>query len=162
MYHQSDIADIQKQLRRRILAWLMPGVVLLCLVVFCFIKRVEWLTAALFALLGCLAVFAMHLYILPLARYRRFLELAVHGRQRHSVLLFKSFDDQAVVREGVRFYPLLFSAGSPGEAMDDRLIYWDANLPPPTWNPGDKLAIFSHEKALTSWTPADENETLSG
>ncbi len=162
MYSQTDITDINTQLKRRIIAWLLPAALLLALVIAAFVARIEWLTAALFALLGCLLLFSLSLYILPLIKYRRFLALAIHGRQRRSVVAFKKSDNDTVMRDGVNYYPLLFTAGLPQEAMDDRLFYWDANLPLPAWKPGEKLVLFSHEKALTHWEAAAADEALQG
>lgn len=162
MYGPKDISDIKKQRNRRILIWLLPEATLLALVVLSFLRRCEWLTTALFALLGWVVFFSLSLYILPLARYQKHLERAVHGRQRVSTLSFKSSSGEPVLREGVAFLPLLLSAGSPQEAMDDRQLYWDANLPLPAWQPGDKLILHSHEKAITRWENADPRAALDG
>mgnify|MGYP000859086324 FL=1 len=162
MYTQSDIEAIKKQGRQRVLAWLVPEALLTGLVIFSFVRRVQWLTVLLFALLGCLVLFSLALYILPVNRYKKHLERAVYGRQRRSVLAFKSAESKIVQREGVAFHPLLFSAGQFQDAMDDRLLYWDANLSPPSWQPGDRLVIHSHEKAIVSHASADATEALSG
>lgn len=162
MYTQRDIADIKAQTKRQILIWLLPEALLLGLVVFSFIHRVQWLTAALFALLGCAVLFSLSLFILPLIRYRKFLEQAVLGKQRRSILAFKSAGDKAVMRDGVAFIPLMLTAGQPREAMDDRQLYWDQNLPLPAWQTGDRLTIDSHEKAVTRWETADPSLPLDG
>ena len=162
MYKHSDIGDIKAQLIKRILAWAIPAFALTGLVVFSFAKRVQWLSSLLCALLGCMALFALGLYILPLFRYERFLTLALNGRQRRSVMLLKSMDAGKVIRDGVSFIPLTFSAGNFEDEMADRQMYWDANLPIPPWNVGDRLTIFSHEKAITRWEPADAGEALNG
>ena len=162
MYKQSDIADIRAQLIKRILAWAIPALVLIGLVVFSFARRMEWLSSLSFALLACMALFALGLYILPLFRYKRFLTLALNGRQRMSVMLLKFLDAEKVIRDGVLFIPLTFSAGSFQDEMADRQMYWDANLPLPPWNVGDRLRLFSHEKAITRWEPADAGEALNG
>ena len=112
MYTQRDIADIKAQTKRQILIWLLPEVLLLGLVVFSFIHRVQWLTAALFALLGCAVLFSQPVYP-SLIRYRKFLEQAVLGKQRRSILAFKSAGDKAAMRDGVAFIPLMLTAGQP-------------------------------------------------
>ena len=162
MYTQADIRDVQSQKYRRVIAWLVPEAMLAGLVIFSFARRAQWLTYLSFALLGFLVLFSLSLYILPVAHYQAHVERAVMGLRRQSVLAFKSVDEQPVLREGVAFKPLLFTAGHPQNTMDDRQLYWDANLPLPSWQPGVKLIVHSHEKAITGYAPAGPDEALSG
>ncbi len=162
MYQHSDIADVKAQMNRRILILLAPALALTALVVISFIRRVEWLTASLFALLGCVLLFAISLYIMPLKRYQRYLRHAIDGRQRRSVLSFQSCDRESVMREGVAFYPCCSRRGTRKDEMDDRRLYWDSNLPLPVWQKGDKLVLFSHEKAISRWEKAGLDEALDG
>lgn len=162
MYTQTDIRETQSQKRSRVLVWLVPETLLAGLVIFSFTRRMQWLTVLSFALLGFLILFSLTLYILPVARYQKYLESAVLGLQRQSVLAFKSAEERLVLREGVAFKPLLFSAGPPQDAMADRQLYWDANLLLPPWQPGEKLLIHSHEKAITNHAPAGADDALSG
>ncbi len=112
MYSTGDIADLKSQKTRCILAWLVPEALLIGLVIFSFVRRIQWLTASLFALLGCVILFSLSFYVLPLARYQKHLERALFGRQRRSVLAFQSAEDKTVIREGVVFVPVRMTAGS--------------------------------------------------
>ena len=44
--------------------------------------------------------------------------------------------------------------GDPNEPEDDRLFYWDANLPRHDWKTGETLTLTAHDKALGAWTRA--------
>jgi len=65
--------------------------------------------------------------------------------------VFKGFDEDFVVRDKVRYLPLMLNVGDQADAGDERLLYWDLNLPLPDWQPGDRLWISSHDKAVADW-----------
>lgn len=151
MYTQTDIDTIHAQYKKRIGLWLIPLGILLGFLVYSLAIRLEWLTSALFAVLCALLLFALSNSILPVRNYRRFLQNAVYGRNRQDSLAFDVFGEEAVTREGVRFYPVTLRADTIKEELDERSFYWDANLPKPDWQKGQRLSIRSHEKMITGW-----------
>lgn len=156
MYTQEDINAVQAQYKKRLLYWLMPAILILILVIFSFVYRVQWLTITLFALMCAYLLFTWSLLILPVRSYRIFLQNAVHGRNRQDKLRFDSIAKDTVTREGARFYPVTLRADTLKEEMDERSFYWDANLPLPPWQKGDMLDLRSHEKMITGWQRAGE------
>lgn len=151
MYTQKDIDSIQGQLRKRIILWLVPAVLLLAGIIYSYTLRLEWLSGVLTALLMAMLVFAMTLSILPVKQYRDFLRNAVHGRNREETLVFDLIQSETVIREGVRFYPVTMRADTIKEELDERQFYFDANLPLPDWKQGERLNVRSHEKMVTGW-----------
>ncbi|NLX82564.1 MAG: hypothetical protein GXZ04_01910 [Clostridiales bacterium] len=152
MYTQNDLDAITKQLKQRVLFWLMPEVLLLLLVIVSFIQRIEWLTSLLFALLCATVLFSLVLFILPVKRYRQFLMNALFARSRTDVAAFDIIEDLATVtREGVRFYPVTMRADTIKEELDERSYYWDANLPLPDWQKGEYIELRSHERMIINW-----------
>ena len=161
MYSKQDVLDADRQYRRAVLLWLIPETLLLLGVAVSFVYRIEWLTILLSFLLGAALVFSLNLYVLPVRRYREYLNMALTGKTRRSVAAFKSFSDQIAVREGVRFYPVIMHVGNPRFEMDERQFFWDINLPRPEWKEGDKIALLSHEKLIVGWQAAP-GEPLAG
>ena len=162
MYTEKDILDLSEQLKQRVLVWLMPEALLLAAVIFSFIRRIEWLSSLLFALLCAVILFSLNLTILPVSRYRAFLRNALNGRTTRSVAVFVSFAEEPVKREGVRFYPLIMRVDSVKEEMDERQFYWDANLPKPEWKAGDRITSRSYERQIIAWEKAKDDAPLEG
>jgi hypothetical protein len=151
MYTQSDLEELNAQLRRRVGLWALPQLPLLAALVYTLSVRHQVLTIVISILMGWIAIFAVGFSIAPVAAYRKFLRALLDGRKRELSGVFKNFDMDTVMRDKVRYVPLMLNVGDIGEPKDDRLLYWDANLSLPDWQPGDKLWISSHDKSVTDW-----------
>ena len=151
MYKQRDLEDISAQLRRRIGLWALPQLPLLAALIYTLMIRSQALTIAAFVLMGWLAIFAAGVSIAPVASYRKYLRDLLAGRKREMDGIFKGFDENSVMRDKVRYLPLMLNVGDPEDAGDDRLLYWDLNLPQPDWQPGERLWISSFDKAVADW-----------
>lgn len=154
MYTEQDYADICAQLKRRWLALGIPAGLLLGLVIVSFIIRIKWLTMTLSVLLGASCIFCYGLLLSPIVAYRRHLDEVLHGRVRNTTGAFKDMETQAVMRDGVKYYPMMLSVGDMENPEDDRLFYYDANLPRPDWKIGDMLTVTAHDKSLGAWERA--------
>ena len=154
MYTQDDIDALGKQIRKRVLVWLIPEIMLLAVIVFSFTRRMEWLTGLSLALLSMLLMFSLSMSIFPVKRYQRFLYNAVKGRNREDLVHYTSTGTETVYREGVRFYPVTMRADTLKEELEERQYYWDANLPLPDWQKDELLRLRSHEKMITAWERA--------
>lgn len=154
MYTEQDYQDIQKQLHQRELALGTPAVVLLAGVIVSFVFRIKWLTMALTCLLGAYAIFGYGMLLYPVIAYKRHLDNVLHGRVRTLTGAFKEMDEATVERDGVVYYPMLLNVGDMESPEDDRLFYFDANLPRPDWQKGEQLTIISHDKEVGRWERA--------
>ena len=154
MYTEQDYADIRAQIKQRRMIMAVPGAVLLAGIVVSFVFRVRWLTTALSLALGGGWIFCHGLLIAPLTAYRRHLDEVLHGRVRSTTGAFKEMEEVSVMREGVKYYPMMLSVGNMDDPEDDRLFYYDANLPRPDWKTGDMLTVTAHDKALGAWQSA--------
>lgn len=151
MYSSQNVKDITSQLQKRKFLLAIPLVLLLAGVVASFLHRVQWLTILLFILCCFVLIFCWGLFLSPLHQYRKFLQSAVHGQNRTMEGYFKRFVDEKSERDGVYFIPLFINISNSGEEEDDRLFYFDANLPLPDWKVGEKLSITSQDKTVISW-----------
>ncbi|MDO5328099.1 MAG: hypothetical protein Q4G00_15500 [Clostridia bacterium] len=154
MYTEQDYTEIRGQIRRRSLALGIPAVVLLAGVIVSFVFRIKWLTMGLSVLLGAFCIFGYGMLLYPVTAYGRHLDEVLHGRVRSTTGAFKEMEEQAVLREGVRYYPMMISVGDMENPEDDRLFYYDANLPRPDWKVGEMLTVTAHDKALGAWVKA--------
>lgn len=162
-YKAEDLAQLNKQLKRRILLWLIPEILMLGAVVYSLVIRKEWLTSACSAVLVFLVIFSVQMHFMPIKRYIRFIETALNGRIKKTVGVVQSLSNTPDEQDGVFFKRLVVTVGDPADGKDDRLLLFDANLPwPSDWKIGDKLKFLSHEKAILQWEKADENEALEG
>ena len=64
---------------------------------------------------------------------------------------FEEMEEKPVWREGVSYYPMTLNVGNMEEPGDDRLFYFDANLTRPDWQPGERIAVTAHDKAVGAW-----------
>lgn len=151
MYSEDDLVKVSRQLNRRALFFLAPALLLLAGTVFSFLSRVQWLSAGLLSLLMAVVIASLYLGILPVKKYRDFLQNAVHGKTRREELAFHSMEEAPVEREGVKFLPVLMLDGNAKEGMAQRQYYYDANLPLPAWQKGERLRLTSHERMITAW-----------
>ena len=154
MYTEQDYADICGQLKRRRLGLGVPACLLLAAVIVSFIFRIKWLTMALSVLLGAGCIFCYGLLLSPVIAYRKHLDEVLHGRVRSTTGAFKEMETQIVMRDGVKYYPMMISVGDMEDPEDDRLFYYDANLPRPDWKVGEMLTVTAHDKALGAWARA--------
>lgn len=154
MYSEQDLQQIKDQLRRRSIFCGIPAVLLLAGVIVSVVSRAEVLTDVLSVLLGAWVIFACGLFISPVAAYKKHLESVLHGHTRTLTGAFKEMEENAVIRDGVRFYPLLLNVGEMDQEKDDRLFYYDAALPRPDWHEGEMITVVSHDKNLGSWERA--------
>ena len=154
MYTEQDYSDICNQLKRRWLALGIPAVVLLAGVIVSFVFRIRWLTMALSIMLGAFCIFSYGMALSPVIAYSRHLDEVLHGRVRSTTGAFKEMETQPVMRDGVKYYPMMISVGDMENPEDDRLFYYDANLPRPDWKIGEMLTVTAHDKSLGAWERA--------
>ena len=154
MYTEQDYTDICNQLKRRWLALGFPAAVLFVAVIVSFVFRIKWLTIALSVALGAFCIFSYGMLLSPVIAYRRHLDEVLHGKVRSTTGAFKEMENQPVIRDGVKYYPMMISVGDMENPEDDRLFYYDANLPRPDWKTGEMLTVTAHDKSMGAWARA--------
>ena len=151
MYTEQDYQDISKQLHSRILWMAVPSALLAAGVIAAFVHRIQWAAIVGTVLIGFYCVFVYGLLVHPVAAYRRHLDGVLHGRTHVLTGAFKDMEEDVAIRDGVRYYPMTLSVGKMDDPNDDRLLYYDANLPRPDWQVGDMLTVTAHDKAVGKW-----------
>lgn len=154
MYTEQDYADICAQKSKRLIAVLIPVVLLLALLVYSLVIRSRLISVIATIAMGILWIAGYGLFVKPVNDYRRHMDLVMHGRVRTVTGAFKEMEEQITMREGVQYYALLLNVGRMDDEADDRLFYYDANLPRPEWEKGEMLTVTHHDKALGKWERA--------
>ena len=154
MYTEKDYADIRAQLHRRLLICGIPALVAMAGIIVAACFRVQWLTMGGTLLVGAYAIFCYSMLLYPVIAYGRHLKNVMHGRVRTLTGAFKEMEEGTVIRDGVHYYPMLLNVGNMDSMEDDRLFYFDANLPRPDWKQGEMLTVTSHDKAVGAWVRA--------
>ena len=149
MYTEEDFARIAKLKKRRMLCLWIPFSVLAALIIILAVIRVpEIYVTALTILAGTGAIFFHGMFISPVIAYFRHLDNVMHGRTRTVSGAFKEMGEESVDKDGVAFYPMMISVGNMADEEDDRLLYYDASLPRPDFEPGRMMTFTVHDKAI--------------
>ncbi len=150
MYQTSDLEENRQQLKRRLLALLLPMVLLIAGIVVSLLPdiRLQWLTILLTILGGAAVIFCYGIFIHPVLSYGRHLKNVLEGRRRETTGRLSEFSSQSCFREGVEYYPMVINTGDKGDEADDRLFYYDVHKGMPPYKPGDMITVVSHDKAV--------------
>ncbi len=157
MYLTSDRQENRQQLKRRLLALLIPMALFLAGIVVSLLPniRLQWLTTLLTIAGGAMAIFCYGVFISPVVSYGRHLRNVLDGRKRETTGRLTDFSSQSCFREGVEYYPMTINIGVKGEEADDRLFYYDVHKGTPPFKPGDMITVVSHDKAVADIRPAE-------
>ena len=152
LYSEADYESIKNQLKKRQLLVCIPFLLCVGLILFLAIIRVNQIIVMALTILSAGAlIFFEGLFIHPINCYRKHLDNVLHGKTHTVKGVFKEMEPDSVIRDGVYYYPLIVNVGTANDEKDDRLLYFDANLPRPEWQEGEYLSILAHDKAVGAW-----------
>lgn len=150
IYTEADYSAIRKQMNKRWLMLLNPIAVLLIVLVYSLIVRVEWLTSAATIAVGVILIAGYDFAIKPLRCYARHLDNCIHGRTRECELPFISLSENVDVVDGVRFRQLLCADEDAKGRPYERLFYFDAEKDFPAAKQGDMMHIVHHDLSVAN------------
>lgn len=134
MYTKEYIFSIKKQLKNRVLLLLILQFFPLASCIAFTLMRNELFTITSSVLFFFVLILVMHNFILPLKQYYKFLKLSENNKFSVIRGKIKTISAERNCIEGVFFTPIILNVGNINDSEDDRLIYFDANLPEPDWN----------------------------
>ncbi len=157
LYTQEDLQQADAMFKRRLLAALLPAVLVIVLGVALFvIGRIHrsdtmWMwTAALTILGGGYFLFGYGVAVKPARIYRTHVGYMLNGRQRETTGVFKSFSEETSDRDGLICHAMMLNVGEVDDPEDDRLFYYDAYKPKPDMPLGTRVTVRSNDKAVSS------------
>lgn len=145
IYSETDLNAIKQQKTKRWTLLVIPCVILLAIMVYSLVIRLEWLTSAATILIGVLLIAGYDFAIKPLACYQRHLANCLHGRTRECELPFVSLSENVDMVEGIRCRQLLCSDIDGKGRPYERLFYFDAEKEFPAIQPGEMLRIVHYD-----------------
>lgn len=157
MYTQEHVTRLLKQKNKRLLLSAFILTPPLAVLVVSLFARLEWLTIASSIVFFGSGILLWDLYVGPVARYLRFVKDAVTGRGVTTQGHFKRWTEGISQRKGVSYRSFLINVGDMAEEEDDRLYYFDANLPAPDWKEGDRLIVVSSDRNVVEYQNMDSS-----
>ena len=141
LYSVKDYQQIGEQLKKRYLALGIVSALLLAVIVWSLIARIEWLTMVAVFLFGAAIVFCVDLLCMPLYRYRKLVAAALTGRTHTDTLEYKEQESGISLVEGVKCLGLLFLGEPDKHGTREQRYYWDAEIPLPPFRAGDQVTL---------------------
>ena len=145
IYSEKDYEAVSRQLRQRWITVAIPCAILLAVVVWSLIRRLEVVTTVSTILIGIILIAAYDLCIKPLCCYRQLLDTVLHGRTRETTLPFVSISEDVNLVDGVNCRALSCLDYDGKGRPYDRLFYFDALKEFPDFQQGDMLRIVHHD-----------------
>ena len=140
-YSESDICQVSSQLKKRYLPLGVVLAILLTVIVFSSVIRLEWLTVVSVVLFFAVPVFVIDLFCLPLHRHKKLMVSALTGRTHIETLEFDSVEPESYVVDGVACRGLIFLGAPDKHGTREQRFYWDEELPLPAFNTGDSVTL---------------------
>ena len=152
MYTESDLQAVLQQRKRRWMVLSIPLAVLAAVLVGSLVVRVEWITTMTTIVGGILLIAGYDLFIKPLSDYAKHVDNMLHGRKREIELPFASLSGDISLVDGVRYYAMTASDFDEKGKPYERLFYFDAEKPLPSFEVGEMLHIVFHDKEIAEVT----------
>ena len=145
IYTENDLNAIKQQKHRRWIALLIPCVILLAVMIYSFVIRLEWLTSAATIVIGAILIGGYDFFVKPLVCYEKHLKNCLQGRTRACDLPFISLSENVDVVDGVRCRQLLCEDFDAKGRPYERLFYFDAEKQLPDIQPEQTVHIVHHD-----------------
>ena len=141
LYSEKDLLSVSSQLKKRYLVLGFLLAVILAVIVYSWIIRVEWLSVASIVLFGAVMVFVIDLFCMPLHRYKKLLVSALSGRTHTETLEFSEVEKEPSFVDGVACQGLIFLGQPDKHGTREQRYYWDKEIPLPDFKAGDQVTI---------------------
>ena len=158
MYSPNDLAQIDRMLKKRRILAIVPACLIVAAAIIVFVygqlQRSDhlWkLTTALTILGVGYGLFFYGVGVRPVRIYRKHVQIMLEGRKRETTGVFKSFADAVSDRDGVQCHAVMLNVGAADDPEDDRLFYYDAQLPRPDVPLGAMVKILSNDKMIADF-----------
>ena len=141
LYTEKDLAALRARIGKRQLVLVCVSMVWLALAVVSRVLRVEWLTVVAVVQLGASLIFGLEMLCLPLKRYARLMEAALHGRSHTETFVYDHLEPESSLVDGVSCRSLVFLGEPDKHGTRETLFYWDAELPAPALEAGKEYTF---------------------
>ena len=141
LYSEFRLIALRAQLKKRGLLLGCVALVFLALLVYSLVVRVQWLSTVALILFGACLIFGLDIFCLPIIRYARMVDGALHGRNHTDTLEYDHLEPDSSVVDGVVCRSLVFKGEPDKHGTRDQMYYWDQALPLPDFRPGQSVTL---------------------
>jgi len=141
LYSEFNLMSLRAQLKKRGALLLCLSLLFLGLMIWSLTARIQWLTTLSVILLGAGLIFGLDVFCLPIVRYTRMVDGALHGRSHTESLEYDRLEPDSSLVDGVLFGSLVFKEEPDKHGTRDQMYYWDASLPLPDFRPGQTVTL---------------------
>ena len=153
IYTEADYTSIKQQKNKRWIALGIPCAIMLAVIVYSLVIRLEWLTTACTIIIGVILIAGYDFSIKPLSCYHKPLHNRLPGPPRECDLPFLSPSENIDIVEGVPCRQLLCADDDAKGRPYERLVYFDAQKEFPDVKAGDMLHIVHHDLSVANVYP---------
>ena len=157
LYTEKNLADLKNQIRKRRLIFFALLAAAAGLIVWTLLldnhreNRPVVLTTLILVASGCGLIFFYDLLIHPLRAYERHLISSLHGRFHEVTVVFDHLNEEETMIDGLTYRDLIF-LGEPDKHGDrERLFYWDAEIPLPSFASGQEVTLQYFDRFITAY-----------
>ena len=151
LYSEQDLQKIQGQLNKRLLLLGVFSTILLAVVVYSFVIRVELMTTISVILMGMVIIFVLDLFCKPLWQYRRLIQNALHGRSHTESFVYDHLENEISQVDGVTCRSMVFLGTPDKHGTREQMYYWDAELALPGFQQGDQVTLRYTDKNIIGY-----------
>ena len=157
LYTEQNLADLKKQIRKRMILLFIFLAAALVLTVATLLmddhreNRPEIITTLVVVLSGCAVIFIYDLLIHPLRAYSRHIDTSLHGRSHEVTVIFDHISAEDSVVDGVAYRDLIFLGDPDKHGIRERMFYWDLELPLPDFTQGQEITLRYYDRFITAY-----------
>jgi len=149
MYSEKDMALINGKLKKNVIVLCIVTAILLAVYVCGFVFALEWLVMIIGPVIFVAIAYAFTAYIIPNAKYRRFLKDIKEGLSREirgSIVEIAEKEDE---QDGVRVLPVRIHLA---DEDDERFVYLNVSKRDMFASVGDSVCMTCYGRHILSWT----------
>lgn len=150
MYTEAEYSAIRAQLKKRLFLLLAPSAALFVCAVWALARRQQPLAIAAAMICGIALIFFTEMTIRPLWAYRRHLDAMLHGITHEERCVFRSFEPDVSMVEGVSFRTMNVTCVDDQGKPYERFFYYDCEKPLPEWTEGTPIRVTYHDRSVAS------------
>jgi hypothetical protein len=139
MYTETEFSGAGKALKRFILLFAAFALIMLGLMAYALIVRIDWLVYAAAGVLVAGLLFSWGNFGARLYCWNRFLKEMRRGLDREAEGVIASIDEDETTKEGLEFRALRLLTGESSDKAGGRLLYVDSSRFPLKVQPGERI-----------------------
>ena len=149
MYSEKDFAEISAKIKKNVIVLSIVTAILLGAFVAALIIGIEWLAMLMGPVLFVAVAYGFTAYIIPNARYRRFLKDMKEGLSREMRGSVVEISETEEEQDGVRVLHVRIHLA---DEDDERFVYLNVSKKDLFAKVGDSVAMTCYGRHIRSWT----------